>query len=105
MEAKWFASDWSRVFCILYQDGTLVWYKTQTANRPEGTIFLKLAPELIAPGPYSSRLFQVPPLPNKSSSGVENLIAIGERRRQRVHFFLAETQHDFKYEQLPLNSE
>lgn len=65
------------------------------ASRPEGTIFLKLAPELIATGQYSGRLFHVPPLPNKGP-GVENVIAAGERRRQRVHFFLAETEHDFK---------
>ncbi len=66
------------------------------ASRPEGTIFLKLAPELIATGQYSRRLFQVPLLPS-SGPGLENMIAIGERRRQRVHFFLAETQQEFKY--------
>lgn len=65
------------------------------ASRPEGTIFLKLAPELIAAGQYSRRLFHVPPLPNKGPS-VDNVIAVGERRRQRVHFFLAESEQDLR---------
>lgn len=99
-QAKWFAtSEWNRVFGILYQDSTLIWwYETQMASRPEGIICLKLAPELIATGQYSRRLFQVPSLPsNISGTGIENMIAVGERhRRQRVHFFLAETQQDFK---------
>ncbi|XP_046631690.1 uncharacterized protein LOC124311297 isoform X3 [Daphnia pulicaria] len=98
-KAKWFAtSEWSRVFGILYQDSTLVWwYETQMASRPEGIICLKLAPELITTGQYSRRLFQVPALPRSlSGTGLENMIAVGERhRRQRVHFFLAESQQDF----------
>lgn len=94
-KAKWFGSDWSRVFCVIYQDSTLVWYENQMASRPEGTICLKLAPELIARGQYTSRLFRVPDLPS-DGSGADYLIAIGERRRQRVHFFLAESDQDIK---------
>ncbi|KAI9551584.1 hypothetical protein GHT06_021917 [Daphnia sinensis] len=75
-----------RVFGIsffLNQDVTSMWWhETQTASQPEGIVCLKLAPELIATGQYSRLL--------------ENAIAAGKRRRQRVHFFLAETQPDFK---------
>ena len=95
-EAKWFASNWSRVFGVLYQDSTFVWYESQMASRPEGIICLKLAPELIAVGQYSRRLFQVPILPSNGPV-IENLIAFGERRKQRVYFFLPESQQEFKY--------
>ena len=63
---------------------------------PEGIICLKLAPELIAVGQYSRRLFQVPILPSNGPV-IENLIAFGERRKQRVYFFLPESQQEFKY--------
>lgn len=74
---------------------TLLWYQDQMAARPEGSVLLKSAPELVATGSYASQLFQIPPLPG--GGNLQNVIAIGERRRQRVHFFMAENQQELRY--------
>lgn len=96
-EAKWFGPNWSRVFCVLYADSTLLWYETQMSPRPQGSVYLKVAPELIATGQVARRLFHVPNPPSCAQSAYEHVIAIGERRRQRVHFFLADSQHELRY--------
>ncbi len=64
------------------------------APRPEGSALLKLAPELVATGQYAKRMFQVPSPP--TGARLDNVIAIGERRRQRVHFFIADNQEELR---------
>lgn len=85
------------MFCVLYADSTLLWYDSQMAARPQGSVYLKVAPELIATGQVARRLFHVPNPPSSAASAYEHVIAIGERRRQRVHFFLADDQHALRY--------
>lgn len=80
-----------------------MWYETQLAPRPEGIVLLRLAPELVAIGPYTRNLFRVPVLPKEG--GQENMIAIGERRRQKTHYFLAVNEAELGYQSCLLGAE
>ena len=55
---------------------------------------LKHSPELIAVGQFALRMFKVPPTPN--GGRLENVIVIGERHKQRVHYFMANSSTDLE---------
>ena len=93
-QAKWVGSNWHPSFVILYADSTLIWYESQTSARAEGSLMLKHSPELIAVGQFALRMFKVPPTPN--GGRLENVIVIGERHKQRVHYFMANSSTDLE---------
>ena len=47
---RWFGKDWREVYLVLHEDSTLTWYSERGESNPEGGIFLKDSPEMIAAG-------------------------------------------------------
>ena len=47
---RWFGKDWREVYLVLHEDSTLSWYSERGESNPEGGIFLKDSPEMIAAG-------------------------------------------------------
>ena len=50
---RWFGKDWREVYLILHEDSTLMWYSERGDSSPEGGVFLKDCPEMIAAGQVS----------------------------------------------------
>ena len=50
---RWFGKDWREVYLILHEDSTLMWYSERGESSPEGGVFLKDCPEMIAAGQVS----------------------------------------------------
>lgn len=50
LKERWFGKDWREVYLVLHEDSTLTWYNERGDSSPEGGIFLKDAPEMIAAG-------------------------------------------------------
>ena len=53
---RWFGKDWREVYLILHEDSTLMWYSERGDSSPEGGVFLKDSPEMIAAGQVSTYL-------------------------------------------------
>ena len=45
-----FGKAWREEFVVLYEDSSLIWFRDRDRNEPEGGIFLKDAPEMLAAG-------------------------------------------------------
>ena len=56
---RWFGKDWREVYLILHEDSTLMWYSERGDSSPEGGVFLKDCPEMIAAGQVSIFLRQI----------------------------------------------
>ena len=49
-----FGKAWREEFVVLYEDSSLIWFRDRDRNEPEGGIFLKDAPEMLAAGQVST---------------------------------------------------
>ena len=45
-----FGKAWREEFVVLYEDSSLIWFRDRDRLDPEGGIFLKDAPEMLAAG-------------------------------------------------------
>ena len=51
-----FGKAWKEEFVVLYEDSSLIWFRDRDRNDPEGGIFLKDAPEMLAAGQVRKHL-------------------------------------------------
>ena len=51
-----FGKAWKEEFVVLYEDSSLIWFRDRDRNDPEGGIFLKDAPEMLAAGQVKEHL-------------------------------------------------
>ena len=61
-----FGKAWKEEFVVLYEDSSLIWFRDRDRNDPEGGIFLKDAPEMLAAGQVKEHLH--PPIPRDGSN-------------------------------------
>ena len=50
LSERLFGKAWREEFVVLYEDSSLIWFRDRDRNEPEGGIFLKDAPEMLAAG-------------------------------------------------------
>lgn len=79
---------------VLYEDSTIAWFKEKGRGEPEGGIVIKDAPEMMAVGRWTLRIPGRPDLP--SGCHIEQLMAFGNRRRDKVHWLLAQSEDEVK---------
>jgi len=88
-----FGKAWREEFVVLYEDSSLIWFRDRDRNEPEGGIFLKDAPEMLAAGQWTSRVPAHPEFPNGCT--FHHAIAVGSRhRRDKVHWFLCKSDSE-----------
>lgn len=78
----------------LFDDSTLAWFKEKDRSSPEGVLVIKEAPEMMAMGQWTLRIPTRPELP--SGCHVVQLMAFGNRRRDKVHWLLAKNEDEVK---------
>ncbi|KAK7865429.1 hypothetical protein R5R35_012793 [Gryllus longicercus] len=87
-----FGKPWREEWVVLYEDSTLAWYKEKGRLEPEGSLVVKEAPEMMAVSQWTLRIPGRPDLP--SGCGVVQLMAFGNRRRDKVHWLLAQSEEE-----------
>ena len=58
LSERLFGKAWREEFVVLYEDSSLIWFRDRDRNEPEGGIFLKDAPEMLAAGQVSTYLLR-----------------------------------------------
>ncbi|KAK3600595.1 hypothetical protein CHS0354_001126 [Potamilus streckersoni] len=81
---------WKRVFCVLYRDTVLAWYKQQGDGQPEDHISLQEVCSFLLVGPVVRRISNCPKLPPHPSLSYDYMIAVPETPsvHANVHWFL-----------------
>ena len=49
-EERLFGKAWKEEFVVLYEDSSLIWFRDRDRLDPEGGVFLRDAPEMLAAG-------------------------------------------------------
>lgn len=89
-----FGKTWREEWVTLFDDSTLAWFKEKDRGSPEGALVIKEAPEMMAMGQWTLRIPARPDLP--SGCHVVQLMAFGNRRRDKVHWLLAKNEDEVK---------
>jgi hypothetical protein len=89
-----FGKAWREEWVVLYEDSTLAWFKEKGRLEPEGSLVVKEAPEMMAVSQWTLRIPGRPDLP--SGCHVVQLMAFGTRRRDKVHWLLAQSEEEVK---------
>lgn len=90
-----FCSGWTEEWVVLFEDSTLAWYADKGLSRPRGRIRIGDSPDLLAVGEWTRK---VPKRPRFSRNcHVGQLLAIGSRRPQDVHWFIAQSPAEVKW--------
>lgn len=90
-----FGSSWREEWVVLYEDSTLAWYKEKGKGEPEGSVIVKEAPDMLAVSQWTLRVpGRRPLLP--IGCQVEQLMAFGTRRGEKVHWLLAQSEEEVK---------
>ncbi len=71
---------------VLHEDSTLTWYSDRGESSPEGGIFLKDSPEMIAAGQFTAQIPNRPEFPD--GSDIRSAIAFGSRTKPTVQWFV-----------------
>ncbi|XP_047115839.1 uncharacterized protein LOC124795802 [Schistocerca piceifrons] len=87
-----FGKAWREEWVVLYDDSTLAWFKEKGRGQPEGSVRVKDAPEMMAVSQWTARIPGRPDLP--SGCHVVQLMAFGTRRRDKVHWLLAQSEQE-----------
>lgn len=91
-----FGKDWKENWFVLYEDSTLAWYKNKEKQEmPLGTLVLRDAPEMLAVGQFTFKIPGTPSLP--PGSNYYQLIALGSKVKDEVHWLLASSEDEVKY--------
>ncbi|KAF0294285.1 hypothetical protein FJT64_008043 [Amphibalanus amphitrite] len=53
MQERFFGANWREEYAVLYEDSSLLWYKSRERRQPEGALMLRCAPELMAVGVFT----------------------------------------------------
>ncbi|XP_044745250.1 uncharacterized protein LOC123307104 [Coccinella septempunctata] len=84
-----FCSGWTEEWVVLFEDSTLAWYADKGLSRPRGRIRIGDSPDLLAVGEWTRKVPKRPRFPRNCHIG--QLIAIGSRRPQDVHWLIAQS--------------
>ncbi|KAJ9589951.1 hypothetical protein L9F63_016935, partial [Diploptera punctata] len=87
-----FGKAWREEWVVLYEDSTLAWFKEKGRLEPEGSLVVKEAPEMMAVSQWTLRIPGRPDLP--SGCHVVQLMAFGTKRRDKVHWLLAQSEEE-----------
>ncbi|XP_059096373.1 uncharacterized protein LOC131890933 [Tigriopus californicus] len=87
---KLFGKAWREEFVVLYEDSSVIWFRDRDRLDPEGGVFLRDAPELLAAGQWVSRVPVKPELP--SGCDIKLAIAMGSRHRDKIQWFLCKSE-------------
>ena len=85
-----FGKAWREEFVVLYEDSSVIWFRDRDRLDPEGGLFLKDAPEMLAAGQWVSRVPNKPEMPN--GCDLKLSIAMGSRHREKIHWFLCKSE-------------
>lgn len=89
-----FGKAWREEWVTLFDDSTIAWFKEKDNYKPEGSILVKEAPEMTAVGQWTLRIPGRPQLP--SNCQLLQLMAFGNKRRDKVHWLLAKNEEEVK---------
>ena len=89
-----FGKAWREEWVVLYEDSTIAWFKEKGRGEPEGSLLVKDAPELLAVSHWTLRIPGRPDLPGHCH--VTQVMAFGTHRREKVHWFLAQSEEEVK---------
>lgn len=89
-----FGKDWREEYVVLYSDSTLAWYRDRNRSDPNGGIFVKEAPHMVAVGQWTSMIPYRPDLPN--GCRISCLMAFGTKKKDKVHWFLCKDEDELK---------
>ena len=87
-----FGKAWKEEFVVLYEDSSVIWFRDRDRLDPEGGLFLRDAPEMLAAGQWVSRVPNKPEMPNGCDYKLS--IAMGSRHREKVHWFLCKSESE-----------
>ncbi|XP_067003194.2 uncharacterized protein [Anabrus simplex] len=91
-QKRLFGKAWREEWVVLYEDSTLAWFKEKGRVEPEGSLVVKEAPEMMAVSQWTMRIPGRPDLP--SGCTLVQLMAFGNRRRDKVHWLLAQSEEE-----------
>ncbi|GAB6022430.1 hypothetical protein CHUAL_006544 [Chamberlinius hualienensis] len=81
-----FGKDWREDYVVLYSDSSLTWCRDRDRLDPDGGIYLKHSPHMIAVGQWTALVPYRPPIPNGCQ--VSCLMAFGTKKKDKVHWFI-----------------
>lgn len=87
-----FGKAWREHFVVLYEDSSVIWFRDRDRLDPEGGLFLRDAPEMLAAGQWVARVPNKPEFPE--ACDMRQSIAIGSRSREKVHWFLCKSDDE-----------
>ena len=77
----------------MYEDSSVIWFRDRDRLHPEGGLFLRDAPEMLAAGQWTARVPNKPEFPN--GTNMTQCIAMGNRHRQeKVHWFMCKSDDE-----------
>ncbi|XP_037073376.1 uncharacterized protein LOC119094420 [Pollicipes pollicipes] len=91
---RFFGTNWREEYAILYDDSSLLWYKSKERSEPEGALVLRCAPELMAVGVFTRAVPRQPEFP--AGTDIRRVIALGSSVSRRVQWFICPSEDDAK---------
>ncbi|XP_043210508.1 uncharacterized protein LOC122375279 [Amphibalanus amphitrite] len=91
---RFFGANWREEYAVLYEDSSLLWYKSRERRQPEGALMLRCAPELMAVGVFTRAVPRQPEFP--CGTDIRRVIALGSSATRRVQWFICHSEDDAK---------
>ena len=91
---RFFRANWREEYAVLYEDSSLLWYKSRERPQPEGALLLRRAPELMAVGVFTRAVPRPPEFPG--GTDIRRVLALGSSASHRVQWFICHSEDDAK---------